>query len=179
MVDVTAAVYKVQTIEQGFAALAIEDGSNVVTGNTGTEGQGVRIEYRTTTLLHINCSQVEVLQRFLLQLHMRQVGIRRHVQASHDAAQGSIRSFLTYIVFNHRCAGTGLQRNQVTREAGAATLGAHKNQMNRLLQVLARSDVQGRAILGQSPVVRIVTDEGLSGFAQAETWKLAFDMRSG
>lgn len=27
------------------------------------------------------------------------------------------------------------------------------------------------AILGKSPVVRIVTDEGLSGYAQAETWK--------
>jgi L-alanine-DL-glutamate epimerase-like enolase superfamily enzyme len=27
------------------------------------------------------------------------------------------------------------------------------------------------AVIGKSPVVRIVTDEGLSGFAQAETWK--------
>jgi len=27
------------------------------------------------------------------------------------------------------------------------------------------------AILGRSPVVRIVTDAGLSGYAQAETWK--------
>src|SRR5690606_13317603 len=152
VVNVTAAVYKVQTIEQGFAALAIEDGSNIVTGDTGTEGQGVRIEYRATTLLHIDCSQVKVLQRFLLQLHVRQVGIRRHVQASHEAAEGSMRSLPTYIVFNHRCAGTGLQRNQVTRETGAATLGAHKNQMNRLLQMLASSNVQGSAILGQSQV---------------------------
>jgi L-alanine-DL-glutamate epimerase-like enolase superfamily enzyme len=27
------------------------------------------------------------------------------------------------------------------------------------------------AVIGKSPVVRIVTDEGISGFAQAETWK--------
>ena len=27
------------------------------------------------------------------------------------------------------------------------------------------------AIIGKSPVVRIVTDAGISGFAQAETWK--------
>lgn len=27
------------------------------------------------------------------------------------------------------------------------------------------------AVIGKSPVVRIVTDEGISGYAQAETWK--------
>src|ERR1051326_7684111 len=27
------------------------------------------------------------------------------------------------------------------------------------------------AIIGKSPIVRIVTDEGISGYGQAETWK--------
>ena len=27
------------------------------------------------------------------------------------------------------------------------------------------------AVIGKSPIVRIVSDEGISGFAQAETWK--------
>ncbi len=27
------------------------------------------------------------------------------------------------------------------------------------------------AIIGKSPIVRVVTDEGICGFGQAETWK--------
>ena len=152
VIDVTAAVHKVQTIEQCFAALAVEHGSDVVTGNACTEGQGVRIKDRAARLLNIDIGQVEVLQGFLLQLHVRKIRIRGHIQTSDRTAQRRIQSILTDIMLNDGCTGTGFQRNQVAGKAGATALGTHKHQMNRLFQMLASRKAQHRTVLGQGQV---------------------------